>query len=175
VSRQLLILRHAKSDWRAAVSTDFDRPLARRGRKAAAAMGGWLRGHRLIPDLILASPALRARQTVLRLCKAAAIPEATITWAPELYGAEVADLLELLAGCPAGGRRVMVVGHNPGLAHLLRYLAGAALVIPADGKVLPTAALALLAVRGGWADLGPERVRLVSLTRARAVIGGGGG
>jgi len=175
MSRHLLILRHAKSDWDAEVAGDFDRPLARRGRKAATAMGSWLAAHGLLPDLLFASPARRAKETARRLCRAASLPEEAITWRPELYGAKGETVLALVAGTPERCGRVMVIGHNPGLAVLLHHLAGTELSIPADGKVLPTAALALLAVNGAWADLAPATTRLVSLTRPREVMRGGEG
>jgi phosphohistidine phosphatase len=171
MSRQLLILRHAKSDWTTAVAADFDRPLAKRGRKAAKVMGRWLGQQGLLPDAILSSPALRARQTVLRLCEAAGVSEKLIRWKPSLYGAEVDNVLQLLAACEADLRRVMVVGHNPELEQLLRHLAGAALEVPAEGKLLPTGALAVLEVQGPWEALRSGTVRLQSLTRPRDLEG----
>jgi phosphohistidine phosphatase len=67
MSRELLVLRHAKSAWDTDAPSDFARPLSKRGRKAAPRVGRWLRAHRLQPDLVVASTALRVRQTVHRL------------------------------------------------------------------------------------------------------------
>ena len=63
--RELLILRHAKSAWDTDAVSDFDRPLAKRGRKDAPRMGKWLRRRRLVPGYVLSSPARRAPWTSL--------------------------------------------------------------------------------------------------------------
>ena len=165
--RELLILRHAKSDWGSGAPTDFDRSLALRGRKDAKAMGRWLRHQALIPGLILASPARRARQTTLRLCRAARIPETGIVWAPAIYEASLSTLLHLLASDAGGHPRVMLVGHNPGLEQLLLHLAGETVTRPADGKLLPTTALAWLEMPEEWHDLPRGSATLRSLTRPR--------
>ena len=85
MTRELLVLRHGKSDWTTDAPTDFERPLAPRGRKAAKRMGQWLRQNKLLPDHIVSSTAKRAKQTTLRACKFADIPESLIVWDPEIY------------------------------------------------------------------------------------------
>ena len=165
--RQLLLLRHAKSDWASGATADFARPLSARGRKDAKAMGRWLREQGRPPDRILASPALRARDTALRLCRAADIPESAIVWEAAIYEASLATLLRLLASDAADQPRVMVVGHNPGLEQLLLHLGGERIAPPPDGKILPTATLAWLAMPEEWSDLPRGAATLLSLTRPR--------
>ena len=63
--RELLILRHAKSAWDTNAPSDFERPLAKRGRRAAPRVGRWLEEQGLIPDHVVSSPAERAKQTVI--------------------------------------------------------------------------------------------------------------
>lgn len=63
MSQQLIIMRHAKSDWYADFDSDFDRPLNQRGIKSALKMGEWLNSNHIFPDLIIYSPAERAKQT----------------------------------------------------------------------------------------------------------------
>src|SRR3546814_19376386 len=73
---ELLLLRHAKSDWKDKTLGDFDRPLAARGRRAAALMGRLLAEEDLAPDLVLCSTARRAVETVeLLLTALASAPE----------------------------------------------------------------------------------------------------
>ncbi|MCY3967357.1 MAG: histidine phosphatase family protein, partial [bacterium] len=60
----VIFLRHAKSDWHAGASTDIERPLNRRGRQAAAAVGKFLAEAGRVPDLVLCSPAVRTCQTL---------------------------------------------------------------------------------------------------------------
>ena len=114
-ARRLLVMRHAKSDWDSGPGSDFDRPLAKRGERDAPRMGRWLREQALIPDRVVSSPAVRARQTCLLVCEALAIKKGQIHWEPEIYAAEVTTLLNVLARCPEKTQRLLLVGHNPGL------------------------------------------------------------
>ncbi len=63
--RRFLIMRHAKSDWGTPGERDFDRPLAKRGQRDAPRMDEWLRAQGLVPELVLASSARRARETAV--------------------------------------------------------------------------------------------------------------
>ncbi|HEX9592401.1 MAG TPA: histidine phosphatase family protein [bacterium] len=167
MSRQLIVLRHGKSDWASSAASDFDRPLTQRGRRAVKRVGKWLRAEGLLPDHVASSPAERARQTALRVCRAAGVAEAVICYYPEIYLADVEELLAVLAACPGDARRVMVVGHNPGLELLVEYLAGDDVAVPPGGKLLPTAAAALLEMPDDWQGLAADAARLVSLTLPR--------
>jgi len=167
--RHLLLLRHGKSDWDAGAASDFERPLSKRGKKDARRMGRWMREEDLAPDCIIASPAQRARETALRVCVELAIPEQTIRFEPRLYEADVPALLEVLAESPARCKDVMLVGHNPGLADLLAWLWGENLVLPEDGKLLPTATLARLRMPREWTRLDRGCGRTIVLTRPRSL------
>ena len=68
MARELWLMRHAKSAWPEGVA-DYNRPLKKRGRKTAQAMGEWLGQHGQVPDWIVSSPADRARETAEKLCK----------------------------------------------------------------------------------------------------------
>lgn len=171
MSRQLLLLRHAKSAWTTETATDFARPLNKRGERDAPRMGRWLREQGLIPDDVLSSPAERARQTTLKVCKELNFPADRVRWEPRVYDATAGDLLRLLTDCPAQARRVLLVGHNPGLELLARYLCPA-LTMPSDGKLLPTAAVAVLDVDGEWRQLEPGKGRLAALMRPAALAEG---
>ncbi len=167
MARELLLLRHAKSDWDSGAASDFDRPLAKRGKKDAPNMGAWLYREGLVPDYVISSPAKRARQTATRVCKSLDFKKGQIVWEPRIYEADVQTLLKVLAECPLQARTVLCVGHNPGLAELLLYLAGDEITIPRDGKVLPTATVARLEMPDDWGHLEPGCAHLVSITRPR--------
>lgn len=169
MSRELLILRHAKSDWDSGAASDFDRPLAKRGKKDAPKIGAWLYREGLIPDHTVSSPAERARQTALKVCKALEIDKKKISWETAVYEAGLEDLLEVLSGCPKKAATVLLVGHNPGLELLVRFLVGDDLDRPADGKLLPTAALARLEMPKDWSRLEHGCANLVSLTRPKSL------
>ena len=143
MARQLLILRHAKSDWGSPALPDFERPLNKRGEKAATLVGDWMKRHKLGADIIISSTALRARQTIERVCQALHVAPQRIHWEQRLYLADVETLLEVLTPALAQAERVLVVGHNPGLEELLVYLCGReTLPRTQDGKLLTTANLA---------------------------------
>lgn len=165
MGRELLLLRHAKSDWAGPAQSDFDRPLAGRGKKEAPKVGDWLRRQGLVPDRVVSSPARRARQTTKRVCEGLGYDTAQVVWEPRVYEAEVGTLLAVVGECPPTARRVLLVGHNPGLENLLAYLWGSACVVPADGKLLPTAAVAWLELPEDWSVLGFGSGALRALTR----------
>ena len=163
--RELLVLRHAKSD-RPPGTRDFDRPLAKRGRRDAPRVGEWLREEGLVPDLVLSSPAARARETVERILPALRIGTGAIEWDGRVYEGRLDGLLAVLADVPATARRVLLVGHNPGLEDLVLHLGGD-VPIPDDGKLLPTAAIARLRMPADWSRLHPRAGELVGIRRPR--------
>jgi phosphohistidine phosphatase len=170
MARELLIFRHGKSDWDSDAIDDFDRPLARRGRKAVKRMASWLSGQNLLPQRILSSPAERARQTALRLCRFADIPESRIVWEQAIYGADLHTLLDVLANTPGQHGRMMIVGHNPGLEELVEYLSGEPIEASAGGPALPTATLARLTMPYDWRRLTSGCARLMSVNRPRELF-----
>ncbi len=168
MARHLLVLRHAKSAWDTDAETDFDRPLAKRGKKDAPRMGKWLREHELIPDHVVCSPAERARQTAVAVCKPLGVDKKSICWDAQIYMGTTEALLEVLGDCPPAAGMVMIVGHNPGLEDLVEYLCGV-VEVPADGKLLPTATLAYLEMPDAWDSLAAGSARLLSITRPRSL------
>lgn len=164
MQRELLLMRHAKSDWDSGAASDFERPLAVRGRRDAPRMGRWLAREGLIPDYVVSSPAARARETVRAVLEALPGPALPVHWEPRLYEAACGVLLEVLGEIPTEACRVLFVGHNPGLEALLRHLVGG--VLPAGAradKLLPTGAVAHLDMPPDWQNLAPgaARCRLV--------------
>ena len=166
--RELLLLRHGKSDW-SNDGSDFDRPLNSRGQRDAARIGRWLADQRLLPDSVFSSPASRAAQTAKLVCANAGIEAADIVWVEGLYLASVGTLLELVRAIPAERRRILLIGHNPGLEDLVEHLSGTAEQLRRQGKLLTTAALALLALKNDWSQLGRNSAELRQIVRARAL------
>lgn len=162
-----MLLRHGKSDWDAGAATDFERPLAPRGRKAVKRMGQWLRDQDLVPDYIISSPAERARHTTRRLCRFAEIPNSGIAWDPNIYEANLDALLEVIAHCPGEWQRVLLVGHNPGLEYLVRFLADESIGNWDADNLVPTSALVQLEMPDDWTQLKPGSAKIVAITRVR--------
>lgn len=163
MTHELLLLRHAKSDWSVDMD-DFSRPLKKRGRRTAKQVGRWLRKQHLIPDIVLSSPATRALATAQRVCRQLDIDESAIVCDPRIYEADATTLLDVLkTSCHE--RRVLLVGHNPGLEDLLLRLTPHSVPLSANGKCLPTAALAYLTFKGEWTELAEGAATLVTLIR----------
>lgn len=166
--RELMVLRHGKSDWDAGDGDDFTRPLARRGRRASRRIGQWLASRNLVPEAVLSSPATRARVTAGIICESLTLPPARVRWEQGLYDASSGtDLLPLLAAVPGDIGRVMLIGHNPVLEELVRYLCDESLQAHEARKLMPTAAVARLAMPADWARLDAGCARVLELVRPK--------
>lgn len=165
--RRLMLLRHAKTENEAPSGRDQDRRLDYRGRHDATEIGGWIGRHSPFPDLVLVSHAVRARQTweIAWEAMKERVPEPQVELMPELYGADVSQLLETIHEASSiDPRRLMIVGHNPGMHELALALAGsgdgAARKALADN--LPTSGLAVFDFEiDDWTDVAFRRGRLV--------------
>jgi len=120
MSLRLILTRHAKSSWDDPMMDDHDRPLNKRGRRSAKAIGKWLVDKDYLPDAALVSSAERTRETwgIIAETLGEAAPEPAIL--PELFHAEPEPMLGLLRA--AQGRSVMLIGHNPGMVFFARAL-----------------------------------------------------
>jgi len=142
----LLIMRHAKSSWDNSHLDDFERPLNPRGQKDAPRMGTLLKTKKLLPELILASPAVRVKQTLELMTKTCDY-QGKIEWIKDYYGATPNDYIAGIQTVPDKVQKVMIVGHNPGMEDLLNQW------VPIDEK-FPTAAIACLEFDlKSWQDL----------------------
>jgi phosphohistidine phosphatase len=153
LSRTLYLLRHLKSSWDDESLADFERPLAPRGRKAGKKVAQHLREKGVRPELVLCSPAVRARQTLAAV--EATLGEPEVRFVDGLYHAWADTLLAVLQAVDPGVDSVLLIGHNPGLLNVAVMLAGG---LPDE---FPTGALATLAFEGTWAELAPAACELV--------------
>jgi phosphohistidine phosphatase len=165
--RRLMLLRHAKTEHDAPSGRDEDRRLDNRGRRDAAEIGSWIGRSPPFPGLVLVSHAIRALQTweIAWDAMREQVPEPAVEIMPELYGADVSQLLETIRNASeADPQRMMLVGHNPGMHELAIALAGSG--DPAGRGALadnlPTAGLAIFDFDvDDWIDVGLRRGRLV--------------
>ena len=122
--KRIAILRHAKSTSIDTASEDFERPLTERGFDAARAVGRKLRAQEQRFDLLLASPAMRVRETIEAVGEQ--FPYACpIRFEPQMYLADEAFLFGLLRALPETVNQPLLVGHNPGLQRLVLDLSAA--------------------------------------------------
>lgn len=158
--KRLFVLRHAKSSWEEADLTDFDRPLNDRGLKAAPLMGKLMRDRNFLPQIILSSPAKRARQTVELVQKAGHL-DAELKFDKRIYEADPRTLAKIVSELDDGLETALLVGHNPGIEGLVRFLTGSTVS-------MPTAALAVIDLDiDGWRETGEGRGSLSEIIRPK--------
>jgi phosphohistidine phosphatase len=164
MARELMLLRHGKSDWSQQVE-DFKRPLKDRGKRGAQRLGVWLLQQRLQPDFVISSPAERAIVTAQKTVKTMGGDAKAIKQDRRIYAANVNELLAVLSNVPPDSKRVLLVGHNPGLELLTEYLQGEHIPLPSDGKLIPTGTLVLIEMPDDWGDLKAGDGELLSIVR----------
>jgi phosphohistidine phosphatase len=165
--KRVYLLRHAKSSWKDRSLADRDRPLARRGRRAAQAMAGHLDEKEIRPDLVLCSPALRTRETLERI-EPGFRGEVEARVDEQLYGASEATLFERVRTLPDEIGSVMLIGHNPGLEELALALASEGEGLARMREKYPTAALATVDLPADrWSDVERGSGELVDYVRPR--------
>lgn len=167
--RQLLLLRHAKSDWSDGALADIDRPLAPRGKKVAPLMGAEMARRGWLPDLAFVSPAKRTRATWELVAPCLPTPPEAI-FPDRLHMAGPDYLLSLVREAPWQIETLLVVGHNPGMEQFASMLAGAGSDPDALRQMrekFPTAALARFEFEGEWGELARGGARLTDFLSPR--------
>ena len=166
--KTLTLLRHAKSDWDDTVQRDFDRPLNPRGRRAARTVGREMKRLGLSFDHVIASSAVRVRETLAEV--EGAFGSLQAHFEKRVYLAAPDTLLELIRSAPETAETLLLVGHNPGLEQLVLALSG-----PGAGQLreevevkYPTATLAELRLPvEHWADVAEGTAELTRFLRPR--------
>ncbi|HEX8217027.1 MAG TPA: histidine phosphatase family protein [Allosphingosinicella sp.] len=163
----LTLLRHAKSTWDDPVARDFDRPLNRRGRKAARRVGEEIRSLGLEFDLVLASPAVRVRETLDEIEEGCGRPLGA-RFDERIYLAEPGTLLDMVRAADDAAGSVLLVGHNPGVESLAMSLDGGTLLRDAVAIKYPTGTLAEIELPAErWSDVAPGSGRIARFIRPR--------
>ena len=144
--KTLLVLRHAKSSWENPDLSDFERPLNSRGFDAARFIGGLIYQRDLAPQIIVSSPAKRAKQTAVLVKELAEIPK-PIIFDERIYEAGALALFNLIREFDEKYDSVLLIGHNPGFEQIVRMLTG-------ENVTMPTAGLAKINFDiANWHDL----------------------
>ena len=153
----LLVLRHGKADCDASFESDHDRPLAKRGRRAASLVGEFLHAIELIPDSVITSSAVRARTTV-EIAAEAGTWNCGIKVSGSFYDATPGQVLEEVQSETDSTKTLLIAGHEPIWSALVTLLIG--------GGTLrfPTAALACVEFPiENWRRVEPSRGQLAWL------------
>jgi phosphohistidine phosphatase len=168
-ARTLVLLRHAKAET-PGDRPDFERRLTKKGEVDADAAGSWLADEGLRPDLVICSPATRARQTWhgVAVALAQADPEgpaAEVHYEHGMYDGGRTELIDLLRAVPDGTSTVLAVGHDPTMSDVSILLRPDA---DTDAAGLKTAGMAVHRAEGPWSQTEPGGMPLVQEHTARA-------
>lgn len=164
--RRLIVMRHAKSSWADPAQRDLDRPLNKRGRKAAQLLGAWLKRNGYRPDRALVSSARRTQETWAGIVAEAGPAETS--YVPELYHAgpeTMRDVVCRVADAPC----LLMLAHQPGIGGFAARLLADPPADPDFGK-FPTGATAVIDFdRDRWTDIGWGEGRLVAFVAPRTL------
>ena len=132
--KKLFIIRHAKSSWKDTSLDDFDRGLNKRGKKDIKFIAKWLKANRFYPDLILSSPARRAKDTLKQIVETLKLNDKIIRFDKSIYEATCDSLIDLLVQIDKRYDNLFLIGHNPALNELAEYLTNSVIFnIPTSG------------------------------------------
>ncbi len=148
--KTIFILRHAKAVPGDAATRDFDRELSKRGTEDALRVGEIIKKRNVEPQLILSSPSMRTKQTIELAIQSSKL-QVEPQFNEQIYDASLNVLLNVIASIDEGVNRMLLVGHNPGMEELLRFLTG-------EVRPMATAAFARIDVENlSWNELPTHR------------------
>ena len=149
--KNICFVRHAKSSWVNLELADIDRPLNKRGERDAPYMATKMVELKILPEIILTSPALRARTTARIFSDAANLESDRFLVKDMLYGADVAGIVKMVQDVDENIKSVFVFGHNPTLTIMANCFAGV------DINNVPTCGiLQAKTMVSSWKDWSPE-------------------
>jgi len=122
--KRLYLIRHAKSSWSNPELDDFSRPLNKRGKKDCPEMATRLAKAAIRPDLIVASPAKRARKTAVCIAKGTGYNKKNIDYYEDLYFGTFSHHLQLIEELLGKVNVLFLVGHNYTMTELGEHLTG---------------------------------------------------
>jgi phosphohistidine phosphatase len=165
---RLILLRHAKSSWDDPSLPDNERPLAPRGQRAVVVIRQHLQATGVSVDLVLCSPAQRTRETWDGV-RAGLRNKPEVRLVPDIYEATRDQLLDVLRQVERRYKKVLLIGHNPGIEDLARGLVrdGKRKALARLEKGFPTGAVATLSPEVDWRDLEWDRARLDDFVRPK--------
>jgi phosphohistidine phosphatase len=148
--KTLYLTRHAKSSWKNPELSDIERPLNKRGKRDAPFMGNILKEQGVKPDILISSPAVRARKTAVAIAKNIDYPKSKILIDENIYESSSSDLIKIIQGIDDKYNSVMMFGHNPAFTMLNNYLT--------DSYIdnIPTCGVVGIHFNSSWKKIGSE-------------------
>jgi len=170
---ELILMRHAKSDW-SSHTADIDRPLNDRGARDAVRMGAYLKQMNLVPDVMVVSTAQRTRETASLLLNNLPVDEKNIIFDRQLYLADRETLCETVeiyaSDSQQKWQRLLLLAHNPGMDYMVSYLASSAPPLSSSGKLMTTCAAACFSLDSLDALKKPGQGKLLNLIRPKEIV-----
>ncbi len=145
--KKLFIIRHAKSSWKDTKLKDFDRPLNKRGEDNLKMMSKFFSEKYETPDLIISSPAKRAKLTAIGFANRLNYKVENIYFNENLYMASAGDIKEILSEQKDENKTLMLFGHNPGLTDFVNIYSNQYL------ENIPTCGIVILETEKNWNEL----------------------
>lgn len=142
----LYVIRHAKSSW-SGNEADFDRPLNERGERDAPEMAARIKAKHIVPDLIISSPAKRAKKTASIFADVLGYQKDDILYKEKIYEASIETIYKILREVDPSHRCVLIFGHNPTFTYFVNGLAS----VRIDN--IPTCGMAAISIKGEWKDI----------------------
>jgi phosphohistidine phosphatase len=164
-TKRLYVMRHGKSDWGEPGLSDPERGLTKRGKRDSDAMGRLMLERGQVPELLVCSPARRARLTAKRLAVGCEFAGETVVH-DGLYDGGLEGYLLVIQQLPDDVDRALIMGHNPASEELVEALTG-------ESVTLPTASVACVDFKkASWAQARPgmQRATLRFVWRPKEVL-----
>lgn len=122
MTKTLYLLRHARAADRLSGQKDIERELDSIGLQNSTRMGMNFSNKTLQFDMIISSPAERAKQTASLIAEQIKYNTDKIHYNDEIYEASVRTLLQVVNRFKDEWNNVLLVGHNPSISYLAEYL-----------------------------------------------------
>lgn len=154
--KKLYLIRHAKSSWADLMLDDFNRPLNKRGKESAKVMGSLFKNKSIKPDLIISSPAYRAKKTAIILAKKIGYDPKDIKFDENIYDAFGDTLKDIVRNIKDKNDSVFLLGHNPGFNFLALDL------VDFNENIVTCGIVEIDFDVNSWKDISSENASLVS-------------
>lgn len=152
--KTLYLVRHAKSSWKDMSIIDFDRPLNKRGLHDAPLIGSLLKNKKIDIELIISSPAKRAKETAKIIANQIGFKD-NILFDKEIYEASLEKLISIIKNFDENINNVMLIGHNPGLTNLANYLSKEFITN------IPTCGVVALTLNNSWKNMSAKDWKII--------------
>ncbi len=151
--KTLVIVRHSKSSWADSDITDLERPLKPIGKSDAMKMTIQLKENNIIPELIVSSPAIRARQTAELISEGLGLSPGKVIIEDSLYFYGYKAVLKFVTNINDSLNTVIITGHNPDFTLVANQF------LPQSIDNLPTTGVVVLKFDcQSWNEIGKENL-----------------